>query len=170
MDTIFDKIDAATAFLPDLTYVGTRDGGRRTPNPNVLMEHGWALKSLIWRAMMPVMNTAFGHPDEHPLPFDPQHLARAILLHCPADADKETKARIRDELANSPRLALRDILNDETLKAAHRPPAPAEPHPDDLALVARFRVLLPPPLRPESFQGLLADALPDRYGNTLINA
>lgn len=147
METIFGKIDAATAFLSDLTYVGARDSGRRTPNPNVLMEHGWALKALTWRAMISVMNTAFGHPDEHPLPFDLQHFARPILFHCPADADAAAKAKVRDDLADSLRRALRDILNDEALKAARRPAAPAEPHPDDLALVEKLRGLVPPDLR-----------------------
>lgn len=147
METIFGKIDAATAFLSDLTYVGVRAHGRRTPNPNVLMEHGWALKAVTWRAMISVMNTAFGHPDDHPLPFDLQHFARPILFHCPADADNEAKAKVRDELANSLRLALRDILKDETLKAARRPPAPADPHPDDIALVQKLRALVPPALR-----------------------
>ena len=50
VDTIFRKIDAATVFVPDLTFVGTRPDGRPSPpNPNVLIEYGWALKSL--RAM-----------------------------------------------------------------------------------------------------------------------
>jgi hypothetical protein len=44
-DTIFDKIDRAAAFLSDLTHVATRANGERSPNPNVLLEHGYALKS-----------------------------------------------------------------------------------------------------------------------------
>src|SRR4029077_7795982 len=36
VDTIFNKIDAATIFVPDLTFVGKRIYGRPTPNPNVL--------------------------------------------------------------------------------------------------------------------------------------
>jgi hypothetical protein len=38
------KVDAATAFISDLTYVATRDGGWLMPNPNALLEHGWALR------------------------------------------------------------------------------------------------------------------------------
>src|SRR6185312_4303549 len=45
VDTIFRKIDSAAAFLADLTFVGTRLDGRPMPNPNVLVEYGWALKS-----------------------------------------------------------------------------------------------------------------------------
>jgi hypothetical protein len=147
METIFAKIDVATAFVSDLTHVAVRDDGRRMPNPNVLMEHGWALKAVTWRAMISVMNTAYGHPKEHPLPFDLQHFAHPITFDCPAGADVETKAKARDALAKSLGLALRDILRDQDLKAARRPAAPAEPHPDDLALVGRLRGLITPALR-----------------------
>jgi hypothetical protein len=147
METIFAKIDATTAFVSDLTHVATRDDGRRMPNPNVLMEHGWALKAVTWRAMISVMNTAFGHPRTHPLPFDLQHFAQPILFECPADADTETKAAVRDALAKSLGLALREILKDQDLKAARRPVAPPEPHPDDLALFAKLRTLVSPALR-----------------------
>jgi Molybdopterin-binding domain of aldehyde dehydrogenase len=46
VETIFRKIDKAAAFVPDLTLVSERRDGRPTPNPNVLIEYGWALKSL----------------------------------------------------------------------------------------------------------------------------
>jgi hypothetical protein len=40
VDTVFDKIDHATIFVPDLTFIGRRIDGWPTPNPNVLMEYG----------------------------------------------------------------------------------------------------------------------------------
>src|ERR1700733_4240157 len=46
VETIFRKIDGAAVFLPDLTFIGKRLDNRPTPNPNVLIEYGWALKSL----------------------------------------------------------------------------------------------------------------------------
>ena len=63
VDTILKKIDYATIFLADLTFIGKRPDGRPTPNPNVLIEYGWALKSLGLSRMLTVMNTAFG--DQH---------------------------------------------------------------------------------------------------------
>ena len=136
METIFAKIDAATAFVSDLTHVATRDDGRRMPNPNVLMEHGWALKAVTWRAMISVMNTAFGHPQDHPLPFDLQHFARPILFACPADATAESRTAVRDALAKRLQSALRDILKDQTLKASRRATAtsPAEADPRESRL------------------------------------
>jgi hypothetical protein len=62
VDTIFAKIDKAAIFVPDLTFVATRADGRPAPNPNVLIEYGWALKSLTHARMMPVMNTHYGKP------------------------------------------------------------------------------------------------------------
>jgi hypothetical protein len=45
-DVIFEKISKAAVFVPDLTFVGKSSNGRLIPNPNVLIEYGWALKVL----------------------------------------------------------------------------------------------------------------------------
>jgi hypothetical protein len=74
VDTIFHKIDSATIFVPDLTFVGKRIDRRPTPNPNVLVEYGWALKSLRYTRIIPVMNVAFGEPTPETMPFDMRHL------------------------------------------------------------------------------------------------
>lgn len=143
VDAIFGKIDKATAFLSDLTYVAERFDGRRMPNPNVLLEHGWALKALSWRRIISVMNAARGHPDDHPLPFDLQHFRRPIFYDCPEDAD-ETKRRVaREGLTRQFVSALRAILDDQVLRAERVPPAPAEPHPHDIDLLARVQRQLP---------------------------
>ena len=42
VDTIFAKIDQATAVLVDVTFSGHRLNGDPTPNPNVLIEYGYA--------------------------------------------------------------------------------------------------------------------------------
>lgn len=146
-DTIFDKIDRSVAFLSDLTHVATRANGERSPNPNVLLEHGWALKSKGWRSLIGVMNTAMGHPDEHPLPFDLRHFKRPIFYHCPADAPDEERQAARLGLQRDLEGALRAILDDEVLRAARVPPPPAEPHPHDVALLQRYRAQLPETLR-----------------------
>src|SRR5207302_8308720 len=73
VDTIFQKIDKAAVFVPDLTFVGHRLDGRPTPNPNVLIEYGWALKSLGHARIVPVMNTAFGQPSADTMPFNLHH-------------------------------------------------------------------------------------------------
>ncbi len=54
-DTIRKKIMEAAVFVPDLTFVGTCCGGKPTPNPNVLIEYGWALNSPGYSRMIPIM-------------------------------------------------------------------------------------------------------------------
>ena len=143
-DTIFGKIDRAVAFLSDLTHVAKRAKGQLSPNPNVLLEHGWALKSRGWARMIGVMNTAMGHPDEHPLPFDLTHFKRPILFHCPPDATDEDRQAARLGLQKDLESALRLILDDEVLRAAQ---PPEQPHPHDVELLQRFRTQIPERLR-----------------------
>ena len=74
--------------------------------------------------MIGVMNTAMGHPDEHPLPFDLTHFKRPILFHCPADATDEerqaaraaSRAELKAELSVSERDLFRDTLGRLTKK------------------------------------------------------
>ena len=147
VETIFGKIDGAAAFVSDLTYVADRKDGRKSPNPNVLFEHGWAWKSLTWRAVISVMNIAHGDPREHPLPFDLQHSKGPIFFNCPDDASVEHRQAVTAELAKALAPRLRDILGDEVLRAGRVPAAPAAPHPHDLDLVRRWRKLIDEQLR-----------------------
>ncbi|WP_310031070.1 hypothetical protein [Paraburkholderia graminis] len=97
--TIFTKIDAAAVFVPDFTFVGLRTDGRSTPNPNVLVEYGWALKALGYRRIVPIMNTAYGGSLAIDLPFDLRHHRHPITYHCPEDADEATRKLVREQLA-----------------------------------------------------------------------
>jgi hypothetical protein len=68
--------------VPDLTFIGKRPDGRPTPNPNVLLEYGWALKSLTHARIVPVMNAAYGEPIGNAMPFDMRHLRNPITYRC----------------------------------------------------------------------------------------
>lgn len=72
-DTIRAKIDAAEVVVCDVSIVQGLDGDgervRPTPNPNVLIELGYAMKSLgTTERLVLVMNTAYGAIKD--LPFD----------------------------------------------------------------------------------------------------
>jgi hypothetical protein len=97
VDTIFDKIDSATIFVPDLTFVGKRIDRRPTPNPNVLVEYGWALKSLRYTRIIPVMNVAFGEPTPETMPFDMRHLRHPKCKY--SLPTRASERRRREELA-----------------------------------------------------------------------
>ena len=146
-DTIYEKIDRATVFLSDLTYVALRPEGGGIPNPNVSIEHGWALKALGPRRVISVMNTAFGHPREHELPFDLRHVKWPISYECAAEADGDARTAARKQLTRVLTGALMAIFADEATMAELLPAPPAEPHPHDVDLLRRVHRQLPLDLR-----------------------
>jgi hypothetical protein len=128
VDTIFRKIDAAAVFVSDLTFVGVRKDGRPTPNPNVLIEYGWALRSLGHPHMVAVMNTAYGKPTRENLPFDLGHLRHPILYECPEGADEEKRKAAREGLSRDLAVAIRTILLSDDFKRRRSPEAKFVPH------------------------------------------
>ncbi len=105
-ETIFKKIDAAAVFVADMTFTGTRMDDRPTPNPNVLIEYGWALKSITNERVICVMNTTYGEPSNESLPFDLAHLRWPIRYTLPADATSKARAEEKRKLAS----ALKDAI------------------------------------------------------------
>ncbi|QNN64810.1 hypothetical protein H9L12_11275 [Sphingomonas rhizophila] len=72
---ILEKIEAAAIFLADVTPIGLSDeysGKRRKhlPNPNVLIELGFAKKALTTGCIVQVWNTFFTGCSPDDLPFD----------------------------------------------------------------------------------------------------
>jgi hypothetical protein len=68
---ILEKIDECSVFVADvtLTYQRAVTGpARLAPNPNVLLELGYALKRLSHKRVLLLMNREFGGPEQ--LPFD----------------------------------------------------------------------------------------------------
>jgi hypothetical protein len=126
VDTIFSKIDQAAVLVPDLTFVGRRLDGRPTPNPNVLIEYGWALKSLTYSRIVPVMNTAFGEPTAQSMPFDLGHLRRPITYHCPDDLSETDRRQAREQLTKELEKAIRLVLKSQE----YRDSLPKSPEPD----------------------------------------
>ena len=113
VETILKKIDRATIFLADLTFVGKRLDGRPTPNPNVLIEYGWALKSLGLTRILTVMNTAFGEPTRESMPFDMAHLRFPITYSLTADAIEEFREAERSRLESKLGEALKTFFTGE---------------------------------------------------------
>ena len=73
--TVFNKIDECDLFVADLSLCCATDTDRstnkRSPNPNVLVELGYAAHSLGWNRIICFCNTEYG--DIGQLPFDIQH-------------------------------------------------------------------------------------------------
>ncbi|MDY7007594.1 MAG: hypothetical protein SWX82_27585 [Cyanobacteriota bacterium] len=89
----------------DVSIINKDANSRLTPNPNVLIELGYAMKTLGEGKFIMVMNTAFGTPEQ--LPFD-LRMRRVITYNMPVDS--KDKATERNNLAKSLERQLRTIL------------------------------------------------------------
>ena len=103
--TILDKIEACGVFVADLTFVGesVKSGRRKNrskrllPNPNVLLEYGFALRSRGHERMIAVMNTAYGEPGNENLPFDVRHVRWPITYKL-SSFEMERTATVLEDL------------------------------------------------------------------------
>jgi len=60
--TIFDKIDSCNIFVADISTINSTTGERRKcPNPNVLLELGYAAHRLGWERILCIFNLATRH-------------------------------------------------------------------------------------------------------------
>lgn len=130
VETIFGKIDAAAAFVADLTFVGQRLSGKATPNPNVAIEYGYALKTLTHRLVIGVMNEAYGEPTRGSLPFDLGHLRFPITYNCPEGTPDAARRLERKKLAEKLKAALKSMLDTVPKQPADRSLHVALPSPD----------------------------------------
>jgi hypothetical protein len=71
VDTIFEKISNSEIFVCDISIINSGSSHRKTPNPNVLTELGFAAATLGWDNIICVFNEAHGEIAE--LPFDIRH-------------------------------------------------------------------------------------------------
>lgn len=110
-DRILKKIDECNIFIADVSIIGKIDSfhknptkkiRRKTPNPNVLFELGYAWKTLGEEQIISVINTAYGTFED--LPFD---LRGKTMISYSISKDEETKALERKRLEQ--------LLNDSIL-------------------------------------------------------
>ena len=141
--TIFQKIDRSDVFVPDVSLITPKGSGKHSPNPNVLVELGFAAKARGWERIVMVMNTAFGKPKD--LPFDLKN--RRVLVYELAEG-AESKAEKRRMLAHRLEDAIRTVFKepDVTAQRLGPPPTPEEQAissiesqaPDRAAVIRRF--------------------------------
>lgn len=83
-DTIFGKINKSDIFICDISIINKDYSGRKTPNPNVLIELGYAARTLGWEKVICLFNKKYG--DLTDVPFDINH--RRIIVY---DSEKENE-------------------------------------------------------------------------------
>lgn len=94
-ETIFGKIDQAQIFVCDVSIINQdarehNPDARLTPNPNVLIELGYALKRLGDKHIIMVFNDAYGTPEQ--LPFD-LRMRRVTRYHMSVDNQDRASER-----------------------------------------------------------------------------
>ncbi len=116
VDTIFRKIEISQIFVCDITIVNKVQSRfwsflfekrkvRNTPNPNVLIELGYAIRVLGWERIICINHSGYSSPEE--LPFD-------IRKNRISPYGKKSKGKLqsKEALTASLRNAIKTILKD----------------------------------------------------------
>lgn len=111
--TILEKIRLADAFVADISFVSrvrgtSSDDDKIIPNPNVMIELGYALAELGWERILYVLNTDSGSADN--LPFDLRHRRWPIKYCLSEDADSDTRSTQKKELVKEVQSAIEAVL------------------------------------------------------------
>jgi hypothetical protein len=115
-DTILAKIRSAGVFVADMTPIAVTKGGKKVPNPNVMIELGYALRELRHERIILVMNQA-DDAKLSALPFDLRHWRAPVPFKLKSDATPERiaeeatklKADLKPRLEASLKVAAREI-------------------------------------------------------------
>lgn len=132
--TILAKVAAADVFVADVSITQGRGEHRPTPNPNVLVELGYALSSLGDARILLLMNDAYGVPGDPP--FDLK-IYRVMTYSVPEGVTDRSTERL--SLQNKLERAIRAALD------SFRPKSP------------------PIPSKANSYLAALSDNWPDLY-------
>ncbi len=111
--TIFSKIDRCGIFLCDLSFVGSTASHdarpeKHIPNPNVLLELGYAAARISWDRIICVMNEAYGAPDQ--LIFDIRHRRWPITYHLEESSSRDEQQQKQQALTKEIDLAIKAAL------------------------------------------------------------
>lgn len=103
--TIFQKIEQSDIFVCDVSIINaSEDSQRPTPNPNVLIELGFAIKALGWERILMVCNTNYGALEN--LPFD-LRMRRTVPYEM--SPENSYRADERNRLAQTLEAGIREI-------------------------------------------------------------
>lgn len=108
--TIFSKIDNTSIFIADISFINPNFEGRKIPNPNVLVELGYAAKTIGWENIICVFNLEYGKVEE--LPFDLRF--RRPLTYKIQNPKNKTKDRA--QLSKILQSAIKSIIDKESAK------------------------------------------------------
>lgn len=113
-ESIFTKISHSNLFIADISIINSSEKAhRKTPNPNVLVELGYAARTLGWEKIICLYNTDYGSFKD--LPFDLRN--RRIMSYSLKD---KIKSKEKNNLSKEIHSAIfemhsKGILNDKIL-------------------------------------------------------
>lgn len=105
--TIFAKITASDIFVADISIIARPRNGRPMPNPNVLIELGYAFRALGQERVILVFNRSYGKIEE--LPFD---LRMRRLVSYDMKVEEENRAPEKSKLEKQLEIAIRSALEE----------------------------------------------------------
>lgn len=113
-ESIFSKISNSSVFIADISIINcSKDNSRKVPNPNVLIELGYAARTLGWEKIICIYNTDFGSFDD--LPFDLRNrriMAYSLKGKRKTEAKKDLVNRIKKSIIE---MQSKGILTDKIL-------------------------------------------------------
>jgi hypothetical protein len=112
VNTILQKIEMCDIFIPDITFVSHTEKGKGIPNPNVMLELGYAMQSIGSSCIISVMNEAFGKAADG-LPFDLAHRRWPIRYTLNKETSPETKQEERKRFIEHLISAIRDTVENK---------------------------------------------------------
>lgn len=108
--TILEKIDNSSVLVADITLVDNGLLGRRFPNPNVLIEVGYAIKSLGFSRILLIQNTFNGSIED--LPFDLRGKRIMTYNSHPDDTSRSEQRNYLAKQINKALIAILPVLED----------------------------------------------------------
>jgi hypothetical protein len=115
---IFSKIKQADIFVGDVSIINDGSKFRRTPNPNVLIEYGYAKLALPFHQHILIFNDASGNIRD--IPFDLQGI-KLIQYHLSANQSNEERLSQRKNLEQRLAGEIRSILENTRLRKSNIP-------------------------------------------------
>ena len=102
-ESIFSKIDDADLFIADLSIVNkfivrdeenTEENRKFTPNPNVLLETGYAARALSWDRVICLFNQQYGNPNDFPFDIDHRRMTPYQFTQSTREDEKKRIVKI----------------------------------------------------------------------------
>lgn len=96
---ILGKIQRADIFVADVSSINAKqiDEAKKTPNPNVVFELGYAVAQLGWNRVILLVNEVHGSVKKLPFDFD-RHRASVFQLAENIGSDKDLKSLLHDAI------------------------------------------------------------------------